>query len=231
MVMAAVIGGSALIGAGASVYGASKAADAQSKASERSIAAQEAQNAQNRADAQPFVQAGYSATNKLTGQLDSLTAPFQMTQANLEATPGYQFNLSQGLKATQNSAAARGLGISGAAMKGAAAYATGLADSTYTNQFNMDQTNKTNAYNKLMGVSSLGANANSGVMNNGTQISTNVGNTMTGIGNAQAGAYMAGANGIASAANGLGNFYMQNKLTSGMYTPSAFPTGGGLGWY
>jgi hypothetical protein len=57
------------------------------------------------------------------------------TQAQLEATPGYQFTLQQGLESTQNSAAARGLGNSGAALKGAATYATGLANQTYQNQF------------------------------------------------------------------------------------------------
>lgn len=70
------------------------------------------------------------------GQIAAPDAPAQMTQAQLEATPGYQFNLSQGLAATQNSAAARGLGVSGAALKGAATFATGLADSTYQQQFN-----------------------------------------------------------------------------------------------
>jgi hypothetical protein len=67
------------------------------------------------------------------------SAPPPMTQAQLEATPGYQFNLSQGLKATQSAAAAKGLGVSGAALKGASTYATGLADSTYQNQFNNAQ--------------------------------------------------------------------------------------------
>lgn len=57
------------------------------------------------------------------------------SQAELEATPGYQFAKSQGLQATQNSAAARGLGVSGAALKGAATFATGLADNTYGAQF------------------------------------------------------------------------------------------------
>ena len=36
--------------------------------------------------------------------------PPQMTQAQLEQTPGYQFTLAQGLKATQSAAAAHGLG-------------------------------------------------------------------------------------------------------------------------
>jgi hypothetical protein len=67
------------------------------------------------------------------------SAPGQMTQAELAATPGYQFTLNQGLQAVQNSAAAKGLGVSGAALKGAADYATGLADSTYQTQFNIAQ--------------------------------------------------------------------------------------------
>lgn len=57
------------------------------------------------------------------------------TQNALAATPGYQFTLKQGLESVQNGAAARGLGSSGAAEKAAANYATGLADSTYQNQF------------------------------------------------------------------------------------------------
>lgn len=221
------------IGAGATAYSASKAADAQTKASNNAIAAQNAQIAQNREDTAPFREAGVTATNMLTGQLPALTAPMQMTQAQLEATPGYQFNLSQGLKATQNSAAARGLGLSGAAMKGAANYATGLADSTYTNQFNMDQTNKTNAYNKLLGVSQLGANAASGNASNATTLTQGVANNLTGIGNAQAGAAMATGNALTSGANSLTNYLMQsqygggNALT-GMYTPSV-PAGGYAG--
>jgi len=74
-------------------------------------------------------------------------APPPMTQAQLEATPGYQFNLSQGLKAAQSAAAAKGLGVSGAALKGASTYATGLADSTYQNQFNNAQQIYTDLFN------------------------------------------------------------------------------------
>ena len=58
-----------------------------------------------------------------------------INEQTLQNTPGYQFTLGQGLQSTQNSAAARGLGVSGAALKGAATYATGLADQTYQNQY------------------------------------------------------------------------------------------------
>ncbi len=88
------------------------------------------------------------ANSTLPGNFNTSVQPGAMTQAALEATPGYQFNLAQGLQATQNSASARGLGVSGAAMKGAATFATGLADSTYQNQFNNQQTQFTNSLNK-----------------------------------------------------------------------------------
>jgi hypothetical protein len=72
-----------------------------------------------------------SSARNIYGQLQN--GP---TQAQLEATPGYKFTLQQGLESVQNSAAARGLGSSGAALKGAATYVTGLADQTYQNNFN-----------------------------------------------------------------------------------------------
>jgi hypothetical protein len=59
-----------------------------------------------------------------------------ISQQVLDNTPGYQFTLGQGLESTQNSAAARGLANSGAALKGAATYATGLANDTYQSQYN-----------------------------------------------------------------------------------------------
>lgn len=137
---------------------------------------------------QPYRQLGQTGVNALTAQLPQLTSQFDPTEASLEATPGYQFDLSQGLKSTQNSAAARGLGVSGAALKGASTYATGLADNTQQTQFNIDQTNKTNAYNKLAGVAGIGESA------------VNAGGTIgAGIAGAQSNALMAGATGQASA--------------------------------
>lgn len=53
----------------------------------------------------------------------------------LQNTPGYQFTLNQGLNAIQNSNAARGLGLSGNALKAASDYASGLASTTYQQQY------------------------------------------------------------------------------------------------
>jgi hypothetical protein len=153
-----------------------------------------------------------------------------MDQAALEQTPGYQFNLSQGLKAVQNGAAARGLGSSGAAMMGAANYATGLADATYQNQFANANTNlqnemaqRNNTVNYLTGTAGIGANAAAHSGQFGTQAAGNVGQigTQTAAGIAQnttnAGtAISAGLNGGANALMGGANNYGSYNLLTGM---------------
>lgn len=146
------------------------------------------------------------------GPLNSpLLKPIQMDQATLEKTPGYQFNLKQGLKSVQNSAAARGLGGSGAALKGAAEYATGLADNTYQQQFSNALTNQQNQYNRLFDVTNLGANAAAGLGGIGQKTGENLAQTYASGSSAQAGSQIAGANaigsGISSAANQAGGLY------------------------
>lgn len=78
----------------------------------------------------------------------TVALPPRLTQQELEQTPGYQFTRNQGLQAVQNSAAARGLGVSGAALKGAATFATGLADSTYQQQFAQQQQLFSDSFNQ-----------------------------------------------------------------------------------
>lgn len=209
MVATAIIG-SAVVGAGASIAGSSAQAGATKSASRT----EEKQYQQTRADLLPYNVSGQNALNSLNGQLPRFTSPITMDQATLQRTPGYQFNLTQGLKSVQNSAAARGLGNSGAAMKGAASYATGLADSTYQNQFNNANINQTNAYNRLMGVAQLGENAGAQTGAYGTQTAQSIGQNTIAGGTAQA----AGLNGAANSLNnGVNNYLMMNMMTNGMY--------------
>jgi len=223
--IATAIIGSAVVGAGASVAGSAAQSKATSKASKGQQDAQKyAADIQKemydttRKDLLPYNEAGQAATTQLSNRLTNLTSPIIMDQSTLEQTPGYQFNLTQGLKSVQNSAAARGLGTSGAALKGAAAYATGLADSTYQNQFNNAVTNQTNAYNRLMGVSTLGESAAAQTGAYGTQTGANIGNgaiqTAANVGNNTiqgANATAAGYTGVAnSLTNGI-NGYMTYK--------------------
>src|SRR4249920_2930399 len=148
-----VAGLSAAGGVASSLISSSAASDAAGQAADvQKQAAQEA-NARyliTRGDLQPYFQPGYNALTDAYAlarqpppaagrdyvDLAYQNLPGQMTQAQLEQTPGYQFDLSQGLKAVQSAAAARGLGVSGASLKGAGNFATGLANKTYLDQFN-----------------------------------------------------------------------------------------------
>ena len=106
------------------------------------------------------------------------------------------------------------LGVSGAAMKGAASYATGLADSTYQNQFNNANTNQTNAYNRLMGVAQLGENAAAQTGAYGTQTAQSIGNNTIQGGNAQAAGYLGAANALT---NGVNSYAQYSALQNGLF--------------
>lgn len=122
-------------------------------------------------------------------------------QASLESLPGYQFARTQGLKATQNAAAARGLGVSGAAMKGAAKFATGLADQTYGDQVG-----------RLQNVATMGQNAAAQTGSLATQNAGTISNNITGIGNAQAAGSIAAGNAASNVASTIGNLAMTNAI-------------------
>ena len=226
-VVTAIVG-SAVVGAGASMISSSNAASAQTQAADQSNARLQEQYAQTRSDLSPFREGGMNALNAMTNRLDELTianpipnAPGRMDQNMLEQTPGYQFTKTQGLKGVQNSAAARGLGASGAALKGAASFATGLADTTYQNQFNNANTNQTNAYNRLMGVIGVGQNAAAQTGVQGTQLAMQQGANTIGAGNAEAASYNKMGNAVATGANQISG-YMQSPAYNQGYGSSSY---------
>lgn len=210
--VATAIIGAGVLGAGASIFGASKAADAQKSAAQTASQTQLDMYGRTRADLEPFRQIGRVASDQLTGALPGLTAPINLTQDWLESTPGYQFTKTQGLKATQSAAAARGLGVSGAALKGAATFATGLADQTYKTQFDVENTNRTNTFNRLKALVDTGGNAAAMTGNAGATAATGAAGAQIGGGNAQAASYNAAGGAISSFANNIGGYAMYKGL-------------------
>jgi hypothetical protein len=95
-------------------------------------------------------------------QAGNMLPPSVVNEAWLQQTPGYQFQLQQGLQQVQSSAAARGLGVSGASLKGAAQYTTGLADANYQNQYN----NAQQAYSDMLGLGNAVGGAQQNVVGN-----------------------------------------------------------------
>lgn len=208
--VAVAIGGSAILGAGSSLIGGSEQASAANNAQQ----IQEQQMLLNQANESPFIAGGQGANvalqqifgygpNEVAGlqpgaALGQYGLPgslaFNPTQAQLAATPGYQFDLNQGLQATANSNAAQGRGISGSALKGAASYATGLANNTLTTQQGIFQQNLQNVLGPLQNLSGVGQTAAAGYGSSSTTGANNV-------------AQSAAAQGIANSAGltGAGN--------------------------
>lgn len=199
MVATAIIG-SAVVGAGAQIASSSAAAGAQKKATQQAIQAQQGFYDQSKEQLQPYITGGqgaYSTLNSLLGVGGNSAS----MQAALEGLPGYQFTRDQGLKATQSGYAARGLGDSGGALKGAANFATGLANSQWGTYANA-----------LQNSANTGAGAASALAGYGTQTGANIGNSMIGAGNAQAAAYNTAGSAVANAAGNVGQYYTLASL-------------------
>jgi hypothetical protein len=218
----AVMAGASILGAGANIFGANKAADAQKEAAAQAsatvlqqqrqgLAAQKGYFDQSTGSIADIAKQGDTAYSNLNAAIPGLTAPITMDQKTLEATPGYQFNFSQGERGVALGAAAAGL--SGAQAKAAAKYATGLADSTYQNQFQNANTNKTNAFNFLLGAASPGitaagqygfegTSAGNADLGNSQQVGATISGNTIGAGNAQAAADIATGKNISNAFTG-----------------------------
>jgi len=156
---------------------------------------------------EPFRQGGVNALNRmqdLLGLSGNRKAPGygslskNFTMADFQADPGYAFRMSEGLKALDRQAAARGGLISGAALKASQGYGQDLASQEYMNAFNRFQTNRTNLLNPLQAIAGTGQTAVNTLSQAGQNMGTNVANYMGNAGQAQAGAVTSAADARAS---------------------------------
>jgi hypothetical protein len=131
-----------------------------------------------------------------------LTAKFNPTMTQLAQTPGYQFTLDQGLLAAQNGYAAQGLGSSGAAEKGAINYASGLASTTYQQQFENYLAQNQQIYNMLGGEVSTGQNAATNIMSGGLQAQSQANALNVGAASSTAAGTVGSANALSSGLTG-----------------------------
>ncbi len=84
---------------------------------------------------------GYQAAPDL--MVGNYQDPGDFSMEKFQQDPGYAFRLSEGLKALDRTAAARGGLISGSAMKGAMRYGQDMASQEYQNAFNRYNANRT----------------------------------------------------------------------------------------
>lgn len=177
------------VGAAGSLFGGLFGANASAQASQEYIKALgkaqsflQGQEKTGLDNYSPYLDAGKNATYTLSNLLGTpgqgLLTPWSQqftapTEAQAEATPGYQFQLHQGENAIQNSAAGQGGLLSGRTLADLNNYAQGTASTNYQNTFQNSLTqyqsayqsflnNQNNQYQRLMGVSGEGLTAAQG---------------------------------------------------------------------
>lgn len=167
-----------------------RALAAQQGAARDSNAAQLQMYNQTREDQTPWREAGARALNGMESQ------DFQrdFTMNDFTADPGYQFRMQEGMKALQNSAAARGGLGSGATMKALMGYGQGLASEEYNNAYNRFNSDRDRRFNRLASLAGAGQTANNQIGAAGQNYATAYGNNIMGAANAQAGQAIAQAN-------------------------------------
>jgi hypothetical protein len=193
--VAGAVIGSSLIGSSA----AKSAASTQSDAANRAADLQNQQFQQTRQDQMPWMQAGQTALNALT-PLATNYQKFGMDQ--FQQDPGYAFRLSEGQKALDRSAAARGGLISGNALKAATRFGQDMGSQEYTNAFNRYQTERNAQLNPLQSLAGVGQTTAAQLGQTGAANAANVGNLMT----------------SGAAANAAGQVGASNALTGGLST-------------
>jgi len=194
--VAGAVVGSSLIGASS----ARSAASTQAAAADRSAEGQERMFERQVQLSEPWRQAGEVALNKLVPLATEYT-PFGMQQ--FQADPGYGFRMSEGMKALERSAAARGGLLSGGMLKGIQRFGQDLASQEYSNAFNRYQTERAARLQPLQSLAGVGQTTAQQIGQAGMQTAQNIGETLTSGAAARASGYVGGANALTQ---GLGTY-------------------------
>jgi hypothetical protein len=206
--------GSAILGAASS----RSAAKTQASAADRAAELQREQFERQVELQAPFREAGVRALPEL--EAASRYTPFGMSQ--FQQDPGYAFRLSEGQKALDRQAAARGGLISGGALKAAQRYGQEMGTQEYTNAFNRYQTERQARLNPLQSLAGVGQTSVNQLGQAGQNYATSAGNLMTGGAAAQAAGQVGGANAITGGLGTYLNYTQGNALLNAL-------RGGGTG--
>lgn len=192
-----------------------------------------------------FDQAGYDAARagivapnreqfKLTG--GNANDPMFGKYATAEYTPemfakgqdpGYQFRLSEGMKALESSASARGNLLSGGTLKGIQRYGQDMASQEYQNAFNRYQAERAGTLNPLQSLAGVGQSTANTLGTMGMNYANQAGEAYQGGANARASGYVGQANAIGNTIGNLSNMYYQNQLMNRVFPAKTSSTAGG----
>lgn len=235
----AVIGGTQLLGGLLGSNASKKAAQAQLQAARESAAAQERMFNKSVELQEPFRQGGVTGLNRLmfllgeqapggsmpTGysQADFGSAARPFSSTDFEADPGYAFRMSEGMKALDRSAAARGGLLSGSTVRGAQRYGQDLASQEYQNAFNRYQIERQARLNPLQSLAGMGQSTAGTLASNALGYGQQMGENAAQMGNIRASQYMGQANALSNALSGMGNMYMQGQILNRFAPPPTTP--------
>ena len=211
--VAGTVVGSSLIGASAS----RSAAGAQATAAEQGTAAQERMFERQVQLQEPWRKAGEQALNKLI----PLTDYQKFGMAQFTADPGYAFRLSEGQKALERSAAARGGLLSGATGKALTRYGQEMGSQEYQNAFNRYQAERAAQLQPLQSLAGVGQTSANTLTNASGVMGSNIAEGLGSAAAARASGYVGGANALTS---GLGTYL---NYTQGQNMLAALRGGGG----
>lgn len=182
--------------------------------------------AQNQANFQPYIDSGKQGlgllTNEITDPNSQLNSKFDAS--SLANDPGYQFRLSQGQNTLNNSLAAKGGLLSGAALKATDQFSQGLASDEYNNAYQRFTNDKSNRYSMLSGLANYGLQGATGFAGGSPQstsgsqlanITGQYGNTLGSI--------------ISNGANNQSNITMAAANAQAQLLASGGKSGGGVG--
>lgn len=222
----AIAAGGAILGSVISSNGAQSAAQTQANAA--NSASQVEQNMFNttQANLQPYMQAGTSSLSALLSGLGlggnpgapgygSLTQPF--TAQQFQSSPGYQFQLQQGLQGVQNASSATGGIQGGNTLKALTQYGQGVANQDYYNAMNAYTQQQNNTFNKLQTVAGSGQNAAANLGSLGSSVAGQIGSNTIGAGNATAAGQVGASNALGSGVSNLAQMAFLQQLQ----TPSS----------
>lgn len=207
MIPAAIIG-SSLLGSSS----AESAASTQAAASDRAAQLQKEMFDKQVELSEPWRKAGETALNRLIPLVTDYKS-FGMDQ--FQADPGYGFRLSEGQKALERSAAARGGLLSGATGKALTRYGQEMGSQEYTNAFNRYQAERQARLAPLQSLAGVGQTTAQQIGQAGQTMASNVGEAIGTGAAARASGYVGSANALTG---GLGTYlnYTQNQAQNAL---------------
>jgi hypothetical protein len=195
---------------------------------------------QTREDQAPYRAAGVNALSVLQNTANNAPASFKFTNQDMYADPGYGFRFSEGQKALDRSAAARGGLISGGALKAATRFGQEMGSQEYQNAYNRaytgygaDVARNNQLYNRQAALAGIGQTSTGFTNTAGATNAANVGNLMTSGASASAAGRVGETNALTGSLGTYLNYAQGNNLVAalrggnqyapnyGQYTPGS----------